>query len=84
MESALEGLPVVATSREGAEWGCFSDVAKGFRPRRAFRLSRPAQDEEAGSLAMPREVPNAIGLRSGSRWEDAAIRQRNPSCPERR
>ena len=75
MESALEGASAVATSREEAEWGCFSEVATSFRPRRTFWLSRLAQDEEAGSLAMPREMPNAIGLRSGSRWEDAAIRQ---------
>jgi len=66
MKSALEGASAVATSREEAEWGGFSEVATSFRPHRAFRLSRPAQDEEAGSLAMPREVPNAIGLRSGS------------------
>ena len=51
MESALEGASGVATSREEAEWGGFSEVATGFRLHRAFRVSRPMQDEEAGSLA---------------------------------
>ena len=51
MESALEGDSGVATSREEAKWGGFSEVATGFRPHRAFRVSRPVQDEEAGSLA---------------------------------
>ncbi len=51
MESALEGASGVETSREEAKWGGFSEVATGFRPHRAFRVSRPAQDEEAGSLA---------------------------------
>ena len=51
MESALEGDSGVETSREEAEWGGFSEVATGFRPHRAFRVSQPAQDKEAGSLA---------------------------------
>ncbi|MBO6160532.1 MAG: hypothetical protein J6O01_03515 [Bacteroidales bacterium] len=52
MKSALEGISAVATSREEAEWGCFSQVATGFRPHRAFRVSRPPEDKDAASLAM--------------------------------
>ncbi len=60
MESALEGDSGVETSREEAEWGGFSEVATGFRPHRAFRVSRPPEDKDAASLAM---LPEKAGMR---------------------
>ena len=65
MESAPQCFPDVATSREEAEWGCFSQVATGFRPHRAFRVSRPPEDKDAASLAMLPEKGGDEMLPSG-------------------
>ena len=60
MESALEGISAVATSREEAEWGCFSQVATGFQPYRAFRVSRPPENKDAAPFVM---LPEKAGMR---------------------
>ena len=52
MKSALEGISAVATSANWARKGFFSMVATGFRPHRAFRVSRPPEYKDAALLAM--------------------------------
>ena len=68
MKSALEGISAVATSREEAEWGCFSQVATGFRPHRAFRVSRPPEDKDAASLAMLPEKARMRCCHPDGKW----------------
>ena len=51
MKSALKGISAVATSANWAGQGYSGQVATGFQPYRAFRVSRPPEDKDAAVVS---------------------------------